>query len=301
MDFNLLLAYLTEVGYGSWEQFKNACRSLAEADDNGNAERKVSIWNLAQRNLSRLGHAEFQFGDNSIWAIAPPVLVSASRSVERTAILCGARNKPFVDEVRKACAEREGRLSVCVQREGPDVILGENIGLWGARNLAAALDILHTDVSRLFTCLPSLDAMLSLCPEEKPPIGWRVAIFDEESLEWKEAAQANHNGFYCYTVPWRPPEYRIKDAGRVLRTPPYVGIYYVLRRAQKQVMSYESDRRTLLVRSEAKMPELYERAATLCSGFLPIFEPASSRECFTNIPRRYAEIMAVRLGQKLGG
>jgi hypothetical protein len=301
MDYNLLLTYLTEIGGGRWEHFKNACQTLAQTIDE--EDRGTMIWNIAQRNLSRLGHVEFQFDERFIWRVAPPALVSVPQKDELRVILCGARNLPFIDRVREASGALGKELRIHSQPEGPDVVIVNDCSPLDARRLAEELDILWTDraVACLFACLPSLDEMLEICQEDNPPIGWRVEGFDVDSFKWEQASQTSDAWLYRYSSTWQPTEYRLKINGRILKVPPFVGIYHVIRSAGKQAIFYDSQKRILSVKAAAKTPELYERAATLCSGFLPVFEPSTLCDKFRDVPRKYAEVVAVKLSQPLEG
>jgi len=303
MDYNLLLTYLTEIGGGRWEDFKNTCKTLAQSVNEEELDRGTTIWNIAQRNLSRLGHVEFQFGERFIWRVAPPALVSVPPEDSRRAILCGGRNPPFIDRAREACGSLGKEMRLYEQPEGPDIVIVNDCSPLEAHILAEEIQLSWTDraVASLFACLPSLDDMLELCQEENPPIGWRVDKFDVDSLKWEQASQTSDAGLYRYSSPWQPAEYRLKANGRTLKVPPFVGIYHVIRSAGKQAIFYEEQERILSVKATAKMPELYERAATLCSGFLPVFDSSTLCDKFRDVPRQYAEVVAVKLSQPLEG
>ena len=70
MDFELLLGWLSEIGSGDWDLFKEAHRWLASSGPEGHEPPPPGATAHA---FSILGHAEFDWVSRK-WACAPPVM-----------------------------------------------------------------------------------------------------------------------------------------------------------------------------------------------------------------------------------
>src|SRR4051812_2564587 len=158
MNWDLLLAWLSEKGSGSWPELK-AAHDWLTRDEEGPPSR---AWTVA-RDLSALGHLEISWADGGSWSAAPPVLTLIPNTGR--ALLTGARTRELFDPVTE-----QGRLADAIdelnlfldpwdQREGPTTV---TIGLdreTDAESLAEALDIPYTfavaeQIARL---LPTLE------------------------------------------------------------------------------------------------------------------------------------------------
>jgi hypothetical protein len=265
MDHNLLLVYLSELGSGSWIQFRQALDFLAEE---GEELYRTSV----ARNLSALGHVEFAFYDDMRWTVCPPVLAWLPRKDKLVAALCGARSQRLEDSIRTQAGELGLRATVEEQPEGkgPAAVFVEASSHDVVERVAALTGVAgeYNAAGRIARCLPSLDSYGQLNFESPEPSGYEVKIFDVDTLQW-EVPQAPGEGLYEYS--YYRPEYRLKLDGSCLKTTREVGVFLLLRHEQRYVLRYDPDEQELLVPVRTPLPALYGRAATLCSGMLPDF------------------------------
>lgn len=94
MNNNLLLAYLSALGQGAWRKFR---RVFDELTINEPVE---SIYpTVKARQLSHLGHVEFDFERDLRWAISPPTLAWLPRQDGVVGVLCGYRTKNLISKL----------------------------------------------------------------------------------------------------------------------------------------------------------------------------------------------------------
>jgi hypothetical protein len=294
MDYNTLLAYLSELGSGNWSTFRAALDFLA-------VDEEELYPSVKARHLSTLGHVEFSFFGDLKWTVCPPTLAWLPYRDKLVATLCGGRTQRLVDTVFSKTSELGLQIEVRKQAEGPDAIFVATPSRRIGENLAEAVGLAseHDAAKRIARCLPSLDGYLELCVESPEPSGYTIRAFDTDALDWVEVRQAASDGLYRYE--YYRPEYRLKTEGRCLRTSRESGIYLLLGRMRRSVLHYDRDEKKLSVPVRAPMPVLFARAATLSSGLLPRFlwnEKVPTR-VYRAIPEEIADWILSRLGQEV--
>jgi hypothetical protein len=281
-DHGLLLAYLSELGSGSWTKFRAALDTAAGEE----GERMPSV---RARALADLGHAEFAFYGDLRWAVCPSALAWLPRREEPTAVLCGARTERLVDRLRERAAEATLKLEERDQPggEGPVSLFFKTADREALEELARldGLDVQYNAAGLLAGCLPSLDGYARLHREVPGPSGYEIEAFDPARLCWSEVPEATGDGLYRYK--YYRPEYRLRTGGRDLKVSRETGIYLLLSQERRRVLHYDPARRELVVPAAAPLPDLHARAATLCSGLLPAFERRDGLPC-----RLYGEVPA---------
>jgi hypothetical protein len=296
MNHNLLLEYLTELGTGDWGKFRHVTELLASADE------ELYPWQMARR-YSMLGHVEFAFGGDLRWAVCPPVLAWLPTREGLVAAMCGGRNQRLSKIVHEKATELGLQVTSHSQKEGPEAIFVSAPAKEAASALAETVGLPNEwyTAERITRCLPYLDEYETLCAEAPEPSGYTTWSFDTVRLDWVEVPQAGNEGLYRYD--YYRFEFRVKSAGRCLRTTQEIGIYLLLRRRQRFVMEYDPDKRELRVPVRAPLPGLFARAATLCSGLLPAFAHSKGVpvHVYHDIPPNIANAILLRLRQTAEG
>lgn len=307
MKQDLLLAYLSEKGQGSWRELKDAWTWLTgDSQDPGDA-----AW-IAARDLTALGHLEVSWGDEITWAAAPPLLTMLPRSGGR-ALITGARTRhlygPGPDAAStggllfEVAKELDVWIDECASTVGPTTLYAACESERDAQALADALQIGYTyEVAEVLAgLLPDLHMALALSPAGELPRGFDTERFDPDEVEWVPVEGAEGYGlFRCRTYQGHVHAlYGPTGSQRVVRE---VGVYEVLRWEQRSVLAYDPDRYELLVPGVAALPALHARAAVLCSGRLPARRFPRAREVelhHPNVPPDIAEQIASALQQDL--
>lgn len=266
-DYGLLLAYLSELGSGSWAKFRAALDVVAGDED----DRMPSV---RAHGLAALGHVEFAFYGDLRWAACPPVLAWLPSREAPGAVLCGARTDRLVDRFRERAAELGLAIDTRVQpgTEGPEALLVHTTEREAGEELArlAGLSSQDNAAGLVACCLPSLDGYARLAREVPGPSGYEIEVFDAAWLCWSEIPEAAGDGLYRYK--YYRPEYRLRTGGRDLKVAREAGIYTVLERERRKILRYDPASCELAVPVTTPLPALHARAATLCSGLLPGFE-----------------------------
>lgn len=265
MNNNLLLQYLSEIESGSWAQFRQALEYLADEEDE-------LFRSVTARQLSMLGHVEFAFNNDLRWFICQPTLAWLPCQDELKAVLCGKRIEPLINNLQKYAQELGCSIEMHSQKEGPDAIFvtvpSSNVG----EKLASSVGIKSEPqaAERIAHCLPTLADYVRLCPEVAEPIGYKMKRFDIMISRWIEVEDTSVLGLYRYE--YYRPEYRLKLNGRCLKVPRNAGLFLLLQHHGRSVLRYDSENLTLNVPVHPRLPVLFARAVTLCSGFLPYFD-----------------------------
>lgn len=298
MDHDLLLAYLTALGRGDWQKFKEALVWLAEpGQDLYRAE--------VARDLSSLGHVEFAAFGNMEWVVCPPTLVCVDEAAGARAVLCGGRHGVLLDTVAQA-AERLGlSVNVVDQAAGPSVVsvgpVREREDLAGLVE-EARIPVVFEGPLRLVSVLPHLRHWLRLCEEGWTPLGYDIDLFDAGALQWVRAEEVAGDGLYRYS--YYRPEYRLALDGKLLAVPREIGMYVWLNRCGRGVLRYVRAEQQLWVPAIARMPILHTRAAVLSSGLLPQVVKreagqATTMLVYSNVALEVAQALADSLEQVL--
>jgi len=292
MNYNLLLQYLSELESGSWTQFRQALEYLA--DDDEELYRSVEA-----RRLSMLGHVEFAFTDNLQWSICPPTLAWLPRQDQITAVLCGQRTEPLVENLQHQAQELNCIVEIHPQTEGADVVLVTVPSSSVGEKLAELIEVQSEPqaAERIAHCLPTLANYARLFPEVAEPIGYKMKKFDVAASRWKEVEESHKPGFYRYE--YYRPEYRLKLNGRSLKVPRNVGLFLLLQHHNRSVLQYDSEKQTLTIPVHPRLPVLFARAATLCSGYLPHFDKKTYTYTYHQITPTVARYITSKLNQQV--
>lgn len=298
ITFDLLLAWISERGSGSWQQLREAYDWLFQSE-------RREPWQTAgfsTRILSTLGHIEIDWHLGR-WAAAPPVLTLLPAAGAH-ALLTGARTRklgallaieseeetpgvmplPLVrqDIAPSACI-------VAVEDERAAIALAERLGV---RYSYSASD----ELSRI---LPALDSYVLKAEAHPPRRGYGIELFEPESLTWHEVERDDLPGLYRYDTPIRA-QHRLRDIdGAVYAPERAAGIWSALSRWGENQIKFDpkSVNGELIVPLQAPLPTLHARTAALCTGFAP--QKRGSVLVYPNVPHEVAERIARSLDQSL--
>jgi hypothetical protein len=292
MNYDLLLAYLTELGTGDWSKFRQAVEFVADIDE--------ELYPSARaRRLSILAHVEFSFYGDLRWSVCAPTLAWLPRNREELiAVLCGGRNQLLVGELDDQAGKLGLRVEVRKQTDGPDAIFVVASSRKAGDRLAAltGLDFEHAAANHIARCLPPLESYVPLLVETPEPSGYMIETFDIEALKWIEVPEATDGGLYRYH--YYRPEYRLKSHDSCLRVTREIGIYQLLKLRGRKVLYYDPDKQDLIVPVRTPMPELFARTAALCSGLHPEFaEGDVPTRIYRRVPSSIARLILTKLSQ----
>lgn len=296
--FDLLLAWISERGSGSWQQLREAYDWLFQPE-------RREPWQTAgfcAQILSTLGHIEIDWHVGR-WAAAPPLLTLLPAAGAH-ALLTGARTRrlqallaieaeedtpgvmplPLVpqDVAPSACI-------VAVEDERAAVALSERLGVLYR----------HSASEELSRILPDLDSYVLRREAHPPRRGYGIERFDPDSLSWQDVGRDDSPGLYRYDTPIRA-EHRLLDTDGAIYAPERaVGIWSALSRWGENRIKFDpkSLNGELIVPLQAPLPTLHARAAALCTGFSP--QKRGSVLVYPNVPREVAERIARSLDQTL--
>jgi hypothetical protein len=311
MSRDLLLAWLSEKGRGTWTELKEAHDWLERR--NGVAEPRA--W-ITARDLSALGHLEISWEDGGSWAVAPTVLTLLPGAGR--ALLTGARTRALYTPPDERAPEEEwgeGKLVDAVneldlwldpwtQHDGPTTVTIAVNYSWQAEQLAARLGIPYTFRvgEQLGRMLPPLAAFQRTWRRGELLRGLDAERFDPSTCLWDpiDTEPTDYGLYRCRT--YNRMIFALHSPTGWVRVPPEPAVYEVLRWDGTQVLEYDDVRQELMVPSTASLPLLAARSATLCSGRVPRRTPQSggwARVTYVNVPPPVAERIASSLNQEL--
>lgn len=298
MNSDLLLAWASECGSGTWQDFRDAHQWLSAAYP------EPGDWQPAAgssaRTLATLAHLEIDW-QNGRWAAAPPVLTLLP-SAGAHALLTGARTRTLTDRLRVVADDDQSLfVAECPQRHAPTALLIACEDETSIERLAAELEVAYEfSVSeRLSALLPSLDSYLALARAMPAPRGYGVSRLRLSSLTWLDAESDRDPCLYRYDAFGRPTYRLVVGDREIYDVDLAVGVWAALSRWGDNRLVYTEDpvNGTLSVPFGAPLPTLHARTAALCSGLAP--GRRDGLLAYRNVPRPVAERIARSLDQTL--
>ncbi len=263
MNGDALLYWLSHLGSGTWSRFRNATAELIGPDDENQ-----SVWSL-KHTLTDLGHVDFFVNNSQHWRVGRTTLVGLCGEAE-AAFFCGARSPKMIATMQAEAEKHECRFEMQMDSQLPAriVIRGneENLTM-----TAKACRVSYKPAFALQLCRELTSTEDSCCGSIEEPIGWQVRSFDLRSRRWVEerlplAARE-------YTSDWGEKIFAVCDHKNILRpAPKRAAIYHSAAMQDIVIAAYDQQHRTLAVPATAPLPEMYARAACLCSGIPPRYE-----------------------------
>ena len=272
-DMDLVLDALSYARTGPWRSLRTITAPINDAPWFGHE--------MARR-LEALGHLQIEIDARNVapvrWRVAPPTVVQAESG---PSFLAGGRSARLVKALEEvAVTELGGDVRKVLQPDGPVIV--EIHGL-GSEELTLLVDEINDylgqelalsihPASRIAALLPSLRSVRSALPELTITSS-RVDFFDVLQGRWIPVESMDSPG--AYRLRNRPWVYAIvPSAGapdqRTVVADVRLAKYLATADACFALMGYDEPNRMLLATPGAPLPGLFERAAVLCSGRLPV-------------------------------
>jgi len=282
-----LVAWVSEVGSGSWLAFRDACATLGLEPAH------------AARMLGQLGHADFDWHDNRFCA-APTALVAVP-GLDGEALLTGARSQTLLAELKAAITEHDidAEVRPAKRQHGPSTILVE-CDPASARTLARAAAIGYvTSPDALASALPAVTVEWA-GERRSPDARFPHARVSPKTLqaEWDDETSLGRGGLWLVSSHRRFEHYLRRDDGWWYFPTREYGPYLAYPAAG--LLSYISAQRILVAR--LPLPPLHARCAALSSGRLPFRRPVGDdamEELHVNVSADIALRIASSLGVEL--
>jgi hypothetical protein len=292
--YDALLSWCSELGSGTYEQFRRGCQSV-----------RIGA-SAAARVLSVLGHVEFSWRTRR-FSCAPPTLTTIAGMPGRF-LLCGQRTLGALENLRLAADHASldvdvarqpahqfgaGPGTVVIDADAPDAEqLAHIAGLIFAPDAATA-------IARSLPVLALDTAGEPATPDERFP----HCPVDPDTLDdrWDAEPDVGYaDGLWAWRTYRRQRELYLRRGGEWWYLPVAEhGAYLIERPADASALiEYDAASRVLAVDSRAALPELHARAACLCSGRLPLnqpYAPGFAYEHYVNVTVEVAATITASL------
>ena len=289
MVWDLLLEWMTHLGSGAWEGFREAVAELAsdefDGDENG-LLRRLRI------TFSDLGHADFFVEGSRRWHVLRPALVGISRGGEH--LFVGGRTRLLVDQLCTAVAPH---AVVTVSEITPGFscvqIVGDPLALSAAAQ-AIGIEYISNASAMLSGRLRSIRSSLESAQRVQEPINWSVRSWSFHHAEWVGETldrtvreYSNRHGVLRYFVHLGRPGLReIEKRAAVYCAALVRGV---------RLVDYSSEERSLRIPRWAPLPEMHARVACLSGGRVGAIVGENIE--FRHVDPRIALALLVSLGQ----
>ena len=320
-DSDQLLYVISANNEMSWASFKEAFNYLYTLQVDSIDRERDGIKSKrfqAVRVLDALGHCDFNFNENKVYA-APPVLVRLPCAGFPQAILAGARPPQTIQKLSDACKSIGNHINLEVMEQPGQLVLiprrvavqVEDVGELEA--IANSLRIPFMETPSAWSLLhfaASLDDYLATLQwSDQPELKtWKRKTFNPSFLQFRSFQEADTDiRLSQYSHPSRNTQiHYLWKEGTCMEIDQDWGRYVVLKALQQNVLVYDQRRFIMAVPVGAKLPRLLERVLTLCSGYVATFVERLSYSpeikgfnLFRAIPPQIAEMAAAKLGQTL--
>ena len=299
-----LLQWASEAGSGKWEALRAAAEHVARKHG---LRRKP--WLLA-RDLSMLGHLDIDW-EAQKWSIASPTM-NVVPGLGLCVVLTGSRPYYLIQRFRDATNDRDVFDFTMRQPQprdsAPAAIFAKCASLDVAKEVASRMsaNLVIDPSTALAAAMPSLDDQ-ELLPTAPPDLDLDTEWFNPRDVEWEECENRGSpmEGLYRQQLTERR-RHLWHEADRWSKTDLAYGQFRALRNEGQQVMKWrpaatnggQSSR--LEVRRNVRLPDIAERALTICDGRMPIFPPGFSNqdyERYSNVSESVYQAISGKLGQ----
>lgn len=295
-QYDKLLYWLSAVGHGTWQLFKNSCKTLGLDDSRMEAQRIL-------RRLRLLGHIEVSY-DGSYWSVCPSCLVKIKHEPAQEYVLTGQRGIKLLETLRRLDFIQSSFIELPDNR-APTVVRLQILTEDVLNQLQNEIGSSHSlrDVgnvgNKLAEILPSLDEWL----EHLPTVGkFVIALYNVEQFAnglFESAVFQGITGMYRL-MPRDSNEqgyqtlFYHQNSDRWVRGDWYGLRFLALRHANVPCrVVYHLTSHRLAIPVSQQWPEIYERALVLSSGQLP--EEKNDWLFFENISRGMAQQLSTKL------
>lgn len=296
--YNRLLYWMSAVGKGTWQLFREACGSLGLSNF---AETRHIF-----RRLRLLGHVEY-LNDGTHWMVCPTCLVKTNAQHDWGYFLSGAQVPTLIDKLRNVAPveirdNHGGPTSVFVMLESESdaqervAFLQESYRQLRYAGLAG---------EKLAAILPDLDGWYGTVLTDIWVAGERYGLERWDGQDFRTwGASSTETGMYRLSDLVNPKSdiryYYYFDADRnCWLQGDWYGLKFLANHhlGIQAEFTYEPQLRQLYVPSADHLPDLYERSLVLASGKLP--SPADDGLIYENINEALAETIRSKLYAQL--
>ncbi|MCE7948030.1 MAG: hypothetical protein DYG88_11435 [Chloroflexi bacterium CFX4] len=296
--YRRLLYWMSAVGRGTWQGFREACRTLGLSE--------IAEARHIFRRLRLLGHVEY-LNSGMHWEVCPPCLVKVNAQHDWRYFLSGAQVPTLIDKLRNVAP-----VEIRDNHGGPTSVFVMFDSESNAQERVASLQENYRQLryagtagERLAAILPDLDSWchtvlteISVASDRFKLEKWNGRDFEisgEPSTEtgmYRLSDLVNPESDICY--------YYYFDADRNCW---FQGDWYGLRFLANHHLgiqaefTYKLELRQLYAPSAAHIPDLYERSLVLASGKLP--SPADGGLVYENINEALAKTLCSKLYAQL--
>lgn len=269
--FDSLLYHLSHVGKISWMKFKEAVYHITDSQPRFE-------YSTYLKNLSRLGHVDYDPMNLSEVVIGPSVLVETA--IENRYVLVGSRVPGFLGEVRRCVSENGGEIQQIPEKYAPTTVLLSKL----TEKALSTLESLGIHISSEFSAnlsqiLPRLRLMSF--PREPSSAANLENRFNVATLNYEAVTPGTITDGLYQISRYGPDVYALRSGSYHRRVPRDWGEWYVLAKTLG-LISYVEEPQMWRVKSKLILPLIVDRCATLCSGFPPKLR--NGFYCYRNVP-----------------
>lgn len=285
--WDLLLEWMTHLGCGVWESFREAVAELA--DDDMDEQAVARALRIA---LSDFGHVDFFIDGSRRWGVLRPALVQLPGNCEH--LFVGGRTRSLYEQL---CKVASTHATVTVAEITPGLtrvhVVGDPESLAEtAHNIG--IEYVVDAAAKLSGSVPSIRSVLDTGRAAQEPINWSVRSWSFKEQGWVNETlprtvreYSNRHGVRRYLV------HAGKSGLREIEKRASVYCAALLRGAR--IVQYSQEERLLRIPRWAPLPQTYARAVCLSSGQLGAL--SGDDIVFENIDPRVASMLLVGLGQ----
>ncbi|MDD9981584.1 MAG: hypothetical protein OXU81_09540 [Gammaproteobacteria bacterium] len=259
-----LLEWMTHVGSGPWDAFREAADELDDVESRDDAQKLHRVLRIA---LSDFGHADFFVNGSRRWRVRRPALAELTGSGGGH-LFIGGRTRELLDQLKRLCrANGEACMTVREEELAPSRVRieGEPDCL---REAAEQLGIqyLPKAAQTLAARLTPMRRTLNAAEEADEPINWCVRSWSFRNAHWMPGRDDRTIREYTNRYGQRRHLVSVDRGGTLKKVELRAGMYCAATVRGEQIAKYSSAEQTLRVPLWAPLPAEHARAACLSGG-----------------------------------
>ena len=293
MNSDRLLEWMTHVGSGPWDAFRDA---VDEVDKVTERENPLTLYRTLRIALSDLGHVDFFVGGSRRWKVRRPVLAELAGD-DSAHLFTGGRTSELLEKLEQRLAENgEGIMTIHQHGLGPS-----RVNVNGERNflrqVAEELGIQYlakASVTLAAMATPMRDVLDNSGGQEEP-INWAVNSWSFRESRWVPGRghrtlreYSNRHGMRRYLL-------NLDRSDSLREVEKRTGMYCAALIRREHIVKYLYREQTLRVPIWAPLPAEHARAACLARGVSASMEDGGL--VFKGVDWHTATTLLASLGQ----
>jgi len=253
--------------------------------------------------------------------VNPPQLIFIPAACGRKVLLTGARDSGLIKEIINTAPKYNLQVEIIKQFSSnekmllPDAVIIKAFGMpsenYGENNLIAFAKELHITFSNDYFPQVALQDFSSGVLEygdskaltDENDYGWARKIFNPENLKFERSGMLIFDKSFTmveYKLNEYTYHYKLWEEGKCYQVDKDWGKYLVLKRFNKNVILFDSDRYRVAIPGEVPLPRLLSKSIMLLSGLVPDFRVVDGKHynVYENIPGMFTENLFRKLGQQ---